>query len=108
MPSLKRREFLTGMAAGAAVIAAPGGAKSEPAWRRTSSQPKTRAQAPSGGLAEPAFRPLPLGSVLPQGWLLRQLRQQADGLSGHLDEFWPDVNKSQWFGGPAEGWERAP
>jgi hypothetical protein len=29
-------------------------------------------------------------------------------LSGHLDEFWPDVGESQWFGGQAEGWERAP
>lgn len=29
-------------------------------------------------------------------------------MSGHLDEFWPDVGQSQWFGGQAEGWERAP
>ena len=42
------------------------------------------------------------------GWLQRQLRIQADGLTGHLDEFWPDVARSQWFGGDAEGWERAP
>lgn len=42
------------------------------------------------------------------GWLERQLRIQADGLSGHLDEFWPDVGESKWFGGEAEGWERAP
>ena len=59
-------------------------------------------------LAEPAFRPLPLGAIRPRGWLERQLRIQADGLSGHLDEFWPDVGRSQWFGGDAEGWERAP
>ncbi|NWG13625.1 MAG: glycoside hydrolase family 127 protein [Acidobacteria bacterium] len=59
-------------------------------------------------IAEPAFRPLPLGSIRPAGWLLRQLRIQADGLSGHLDEFWPDVGRSRWFGGQAEGWERAP
>jgi DUF1680 family protein len=49
-----------------------------------------------------------LGAVTPEGWLLRQLRVQADGLSSHLDEFWPDVGQSQWFGGKAEGWERAP
>ena len=55
-----------------------------------------------------AFRPLPLGALRPAGWLERQLRIQADGLSGHLDEFWPDVGQSQWFGGKAEGWERAP
>lgn len=59
-------------------------------------------------LAPLAFTPLPLGTVRPSGWLLRQLRVAADGLSGHLDEFWPDVGASQWFGGTAEGWERAP
>ena len=42
------------------------------------------------------------------GWLERQLRIQADGLSGHLDEFWPDIGQSQWFGGDSESWERAP
>jgi hypothetical protein len=60
------------------------------------------------GLAAPAFRPLPLGRVRPAGWLLRQLRIQADGLSGHLDEFWPDLAESGWIGGTAEGWERGP
>ncbi len=56
----------------------------------------------------PTFRPLPLGSIRPRGWLARQLRIQADGLSGHLDEFWPDIKESRWFGGDREGWERAP
>ncbi len=55
-----------------------------------------------------AFRPLALGKVKPLGWLARQLRIQADGISGHLDEFWPDVRDSRWFGGDAEAWERAP
>ncbi len=55
-----------------------------------------------------AYTPLPLGAVRPLGWLERQLRIQAEGLSGHLDEIWPDVKDSRWFGGSAEGWERAP
>lgn len=59
-------------------------------------------------LAPLAFRPLPLGSIAPAGWLANQLRIQADGLSGHLDEFWPDIRDSAWIGGPAEGWERVP
>ncbi len=55
-----------------------------------------------------AFQPLPLGAIRPQGWLLNQLRIQANGLSGHLDEFWPDIKDSGWIGGTAEGWERGP
>ena len=30
------------------------------------------------------------------------------GLSGHLDQFWPDIKDSAWIGGTAEGWERMP
>ena len=60
------------------------------------------------GLVPLAFQPLPLGSIQPTGWLRSQLRIQADGLSGHLDEFWPDVAESGWIGGAAEGWERGP
>jgi hypothetical protein len=51
---------------------------------------------------------LPLGAIKPAGWLRRQLEIQAAGLSGHLDEFWPDIKESGWIGGSAEGWERAP
>ena len=54
------------------------------------------------------FKTFPLGSIKPLGWLKNQLRIQADGLSGHLDKFWPDIKDSAWFGGDAEGWERAP
>lgn len=59
-------------------------------------------------LNEPFFRPLPLRAVTPRGWLAQQLRIQADGLSGHLDEFWPDIKDSAWIGGKADGWERMP
>ena len=54
------------------------------------------------------FQPLPLGSVTPKGWLKRQLEIQADGLTGHLDEFWPDLADNQWLGGANGGWERGP
>ena len=56
-----------------------------------------------------AFNPLPLTAVRPQGWLLDQLRIQAGGLTGHVDEFWPDLgNNSGWLGGTGESWERGP
>ncbi|HXA51308.1 MAG TPA: beta-L-arabinofuranosidase domain-containing protein, partial [Candidatus Acidoferrum sp.] len=56
-----------------------------------------------------AYNPLPLGSVMPKGWLLDQLKLQASGLSGHLDEFWPDLGpNTAWLGGSGEGWERGP
>jgi uncharacterized protein len=56
-----------------------------------------------------AFIALPLGAVRPRGWLLDQLRIQASGLTGHLDEFWPDVGpNSGWLGGTGESWERGP
>ena len=60
-------------------------------------------------LAPERFYLLPLTSVKPRGWLERQLRVQAEGLSGHLDEFWPDVGRnSGWLGGTGESWERGP
>jgi hypothetical protein len=60
------------------------------------------------GLKQVEFENLPLSAIKPKGWLLGQLRIQAAGLSGHLDEFWPDVAQSGWIGGKAEGWERGP
>ena len=62
----------------------------------------------SPALRAPVFAVLPLGTVKPEGWLKDQLRLQADGLGGHLDEFWPDIKDSSWIGGKAEGWERTP
>jgi uncharacterized protein len=78
----------------------------------------TSAQAPSGTarvvrnrapLGPNAFYPLPLGSIRPRGWLKDQLRIQANGLGGHLDETWADVGpNSGWLGGSGESWERGP
>lgn len=54
------------------------------------------------------LRFFPPEAIKPEGWLLNQLRVQADGLSGHLDQIWPDVRDSAWIGGDREGWERVP
>lgn len=74
---------------------------------------QTRAGGPAAvrgaGMTRSAFEPLPLGEVRPLGWLERQLRIQADGMTGHLHEFWPDVGpNSGWLGGTGESWERGP
>lgn len=65
-------------------------------------------QQPSRNLIPNTFEPLPPGHIRPAGWLLNQLQIQADGLTGHLEEFWPDIADSGWIGGAAEGWERGP
>jgi DUF1680 family protein len=68
----------------------------------------------AAGLSENRIQPcvfnlLPLGSIRPTGWLKSQLQIQANGLSGHLDETWPDVGPtSGWLGGTGESWERGP
>ena len=60
-------------------------------------------------LAPNAFALLPLTAIKPKGWLRQQLQIQAAGLTGHLDEFWPDVGpNSGWLGGTGEPWERGP
>jgi hypothetical protein len=95
--SLSRRSFLKTMSAASLSLS-----------------PLARAERISG-LASPdkltplAFCMLPLGEVRPTGWLQRQLRIQADGLGGHLDETWADVgSNSGWLGGAGESWERGP
>ncbi|MGQ9619376.1 MAG: beta-L-arabinofuranosidase domain-containing protein [Bacteroidales bacterium] len=59
-------------------------------------------------LVQNAYIKLPLCSIKPEGWLRRQLEIQADGLTGNLDEFWPDLVNSAWRGGEGEAWERGP
>jgi uncharacterized protein len=51
---------------------------------------------------------LPLGAVKPEGWLKDQLQIQASGLTGNIDDFWPDLVNSAWHGGNGEAWERGP
>jgi hypothetical protein len=55
-----------------------------------------------------AYIKLPLGSVMPEGWLKSQLDVQAEGLTGNLDDYWPDLVNSAWRGKEGEAWERGP
>ena len=47
-------------------------------------------------LTPTSYPPLP---TVPATGLLKQLVLQAEGLTGHLSEFWPKVRNSAWFGG---------
>lgn len=98
MAHTTRRQVLKITASGAAglALAGPQSLLSQPTKQRAALTPG-------------AFRMLTLGEVRPAGWLQRQLRIQADGMGGHLDEFWPDVGpNSGWLGGTGESWERGP
>lgn len=58
---------------------------------------------------ETPFKELPLGTVLPLGWLKNQLEIQSNGLTGHLEEIWESVGiYNGWLGGSGDSWERAP
>ncbi len=102
-----RREFLNAISLAGLASALPAGrllaANVHPA-PAASTVIKDRAPLTPG-----VFFPLPLGSIRPDGWLRAQLEIQANGLSGHLDETWPDVGpQSGWLGGSGESWERGP
>ena len=61
-------------------------------------------------LAATPYLELRLGSIKANGWLEDQLRRMADGLTGHLDEIYPEVvgPRNGWLGGDGDGWERGP
>jgi len=57
-----------------------------------------------------AYLELPLGSIKPSSWLREQLNRMKNGLTGHLDEIYPEVvgPRNGWLGGDGDGWERGP
>ena len=59
------------------------------------------------------FIKLPIGSIRPNGWVLKYLQLQRDGLTGHLGEIsaWLDKNNNAWYSGNGKGnhgWEEVP
>src|SRR6202522_2690724 len=109
-----RRDFLSRLGLFGVVSSFPiGRLVASPSTRASTSQGARSATNPTIGnrapLALSAFYFLPQGSIRPTGWLKEQLRIQANGLGGHLDETWADVgSNSGWLGGTGESWERGP
>lgn len=61
-------------------------------------------------LVESPYLELPLGAIKPTGWLNEQLQRMASGMTGNLDEIYPEVvgERNGWLGGDGDGWERGP
>ncbi len=61
-------------------------------------------------LTSKPYLELPLGSIQAEGWLLDQLQRMKTGMTGNLDEIYPEVmgKRNGWLGGDGDGWERGP
>lgn len=65
--------------------------------------------AQSTELATQKYTELPIGAVVPSGWLRDQLQIMSKGSSGHLDEMHPKIARDNgWLGGKGDGWEETP
>ena len=61
-------------------------------------------------LVQKPYAELPLGAIEPQSWLRNEMERMADGMTGHLDEWYPEVcgPRNAWLGGDGDTWERGP
>ena len=61
-------------------------------------------------LVQTAYVELPLGAIRPEGWLEDQLIRMKDGLTGHMDSIYVQVDgpRNGWLGGDGDVWERGP
>ena len=83
------------------------GCSSEQTTRQPASNIYLQNKAP---LHKKPYLELPLGTIKPTGWLLDQLERMRDGMTGNLDEIYPEVMgpRNGWLGGDGDGWERGP
>lgn len=57
-----------------------------------------------------AYSELPIGSIEARGWLLEQLKRMGAGMTGRLDQWYPEAlgPRNAWLGGDGDAWERGP
>ena len=72
--------------------------------------PKTHYLQNRTPLTPKPYLELPLGCIQAEGWLLDQLQRMKTGMTGNLDEIYPEVmgERNGWLGGDGDGWERGP
>jgi hypothetical protein len=96
-----------GVDAGSDGSTCPGGEACFPVVTPNPNYPGSRAP-----LAPTPFLPLPVGAVRAEGWLLKQLELQRDGLTGAAESLYAELGASSpWRGGSdtSQAWgERAP
>ena len=53
------------------------------------------------------YSELPLGTIKPEDWLREELQRMASGMTGHLDEWYPEVcgDRNAWLGGDGDTWD---
>jgi len=60
-------------------------------------------------LAETPYSKLPISSISTGGWQREQLVRMAHGLTGKLEDLYPNVGPDNaWKGGDGDSWERGP
>jgi DUF1680 family protein len=65
--------------------------------------------SPAEKFVQPIYQEMPLGAIQPEGWLKHQLQIMRDGTTGHLDEVYAKIEKSNgWLGGTGDAWEETP
>ena len=58
-------------------------------------------------LLAPVLQRLPVGGVIPAGWLKDELALQAKGISGQLPYFWHYLNSTEWLSPDKDPYGRA-
>ncbi len=121
---MKPSTLAPGIAAAVVLLAAnpPAGAQHQAATTTVVDSPRAAIDSPRRNkhyvstrqpLAPAALVKLPIGAIIPRGWLRTQLVLMRNGMTGHLEDIspWCDATVSAWMtpdGTGKNGWEELP